>query len=80
MKISGNTSRQHDRKALPAGPKTGRKGNGMNFKEYGFLEWLDEKDFWSGQWSVYGQDIGEDGESYDIVASADGTEIRYTII
>lgn len=52
----------------------------MNFGKYGFLEWLDEKDFWGGPWSDYGQDIGEDGELYDIVASVDGTEIRYTII
>lgn len=47
------------------------------FFNYGRLEWLDPRDYYSGDWSYEGSD--EDFE-YDIVFSYSRQEYRYTII
>ena len=48
------------------------------FEGYGWLDWLEPKDFWADSWSVYETVINCFDEEYDIVIR-DG-KFRYTNI
>lgn len=50
------------------------------FSGFGFLSWLDTKEYYKGEWTYVHSAHGDDGERYDIVRNEDGTEYRYTLI
>ena len=63
--------------------KTGEKMNKMYFTEFGFLDWLEPKKYFSEPWKYVGTAEGDDGERYTIVRHNDAagiSEYRYTII
>lgn len=53
----------------------------MGFDGYGKLLWLDPQEFYAAGWSLFDIAVeGDDQCEYDIVISADKTELRYTVI
>lgn len=48
-----------------------------NFKKYGELELIADKDFYMGDWSVCAKVTDENGKPTAIVISGDETELRY---
>lgn len=52
----------------------------MNFENFGILEWLEPEIYHAGPWEYLCEEVGEDGEIYDIVFNDYPSEIRYTII
>ncbi len=56
------------------------------FDDYGFLEWLDPNDYYSGNWSyicsVVTEDVedGDDSGEYDLVRNGVTMEMRYTVV
>ena len=50
----------------------------MYFDEFGFLGWLEPKEYYAKAWRFVGTAEGDDGERYDIVEM--DNEYRYTNI
>lgn len=50
------------------------------FDEYGFLEWIDPKDYYADCWTYRCTLEADDEEYYDVVMNKRTMELRYTNI
>ena len=52
----------------------------MKFEDYGTIEWVEPEVFYADGWRIVGKAVGDDGEEYDILLSADKTTYGYSNI
>lgn len=51
----------------------------LHFIDYGILEWLNPRDYYTGNWTYVGYAMGCDGGEYTLVRN-DEMEMRFTVV